>query len=417
MTANEQKALFRFQIIHPLLDDRLNKGELTNLVRQASEKQYVIPGSRKTTVSESTIWAWYKRYLKSRSIACLVPQGRSDKGKRRKISADTADRLLQLRLENPVIPLTALVRKAEAKGIFSPKDTIRMSGIYAFFRQHALELDPKAAKDMRRFEAEGVMDLWQADVMYGPKVLYSAHRVTAKLICLLDDASRVIVAGKFYPTETAQSFLDVLWTGFQNRGLPKKILVDHGSCFRDQRLALGCAALEVVICFSRPYHPQVKAKIERFWLTVRMQFLSQIDGHEQQPLTLERLNILWARYVDEYNNRPHSALRDEQRGTLLSPLERYKQDMKTYRYAPKEMPTYFRYSETRVVSAARTISFNNRYYQVPLGYAGKKLEIRYFSKDGDLEAFFDNTSLGVLKEVDLHANYQSHRRADAGGIK
>lgn len=148
-----------------------------------------------------------------------------------------------------------------------------------------------------------------------------------------------------------------------------------------------------------------------------MQFLSLIGTHEQQPLTLERLNILWARYVDEYNNRPHSALRDEQRGTLLTPLERYKQDMKSYRYAPKEMPTYFRYSETRVVSAARTISFNNRYYQVPLGYAGKKLEIRYFSKDGELEAFFDNKSLGVLKEVDLHANYHSHRRADTGGTR
>ena len=98
MTQNEQKALFRFQIIHPLLDERMGKGELTRLVREASQKQYNIPCSRKTSISESTIWAWYKTYLKTRNIASLVPQRRSDRGKRRKITGETADKLLHTRL-------------------------------------------------------------------------------------------------------------------------------------------------------------------------------------------------------------------------------------------------------------------------------------------------------------------------------
>lgn len=412
MTATEQKALFRFQIIHPLLDDRLGKGDLSRLVKEASERRYNIPWSRKTTICESTIWLWYKTYLKTRSISSLVPRNRSDKGKRRKITGETADRLLQLRLENPSVTLTTLVKKAEGKGIFTAADTISMGGIYAFFRDHELELDPKAGKDMRRFEAEGVLDLLHSDCMHGPKVLYNGKRITAKLFCLIDDCSRVIVAGRFYPTETAESFLDVLWNGFQSRGLPKKIQVDRGSCFRDQRLALGCSALEVSLCFSRPYHPQGKSKIERFWLTVRMQFLSMLE--DVKSMTLERLNTLWARFVDEYNNRPHSALKDADTGKTLTPLERYKQDMRTYRYAPAQMPKYFRYSEMRVVSMARTISFNNRYYQVPVGYARKKLEIRYFTKDGDIEAFFSAKSLGVLKQVDLHANYNGHRRPEGG---
>ena len=413
MTTTEQKALFRFQVIHPLLDERLGKGELTRKVAEASEREYAIPGSRKTTISESTIWAWYKNYLKTRNIASLVPKSRNDKGRRRKITGETADKLLQLRLENPDIPLTALVKKAEKQGIFTAADTITMSGIYSFFKEHELELDPKSGKDMRRFEAEGVMDLWHSDCMHGPKVLYNDKRVTAKLFCLIDDASRVIVAGRFYPSETAESFLDVLWTGFQNRGLPKKILVDNGSCFRDHRLALGCAALEVSLCFCRPYHPQGKSKIERFWLTVRMQFLSVLENPDK--MTLEQLNVLWARYVDEYNNRPHSALKDPRTGRQLSPLERYKQDMRSYRYAPKQMPRYFRYSEKRLVSQARTISFNNKYYQVPIGHAGKKLEIRFFSKDGEIEAFEGEKSLGVLSEVDLHANCRGRRRPEGGG--
>jgi hypothetical protein len=78
------------------------------------------------------------------------------------------------------------------------------------------------------------------------------------------------------------------------------------------------------------------------------------------------------------------------------------------------MPKYFRYSEKRTVSDARTISFNNKYYQVPIGYAGKKVEIRYFSKDGEIEAFYDKKSLGYIKEVDLHFNSKGHRRPEGG---
>jgi len=96
MTTKEQKALFRFQVIHPLLDDRLSRGELTRLVKEASGREYAIPGSRKTTISESTIWCWYKTYIKERNIASLVPKGRNDKGKRRKITGETADRLLHV---------------------------------------------------------------------------------------------------------------------------------------------------------------------------------------------------------------------------------------------------------------------------------------------------------------------------------
>lgn len=412
MTTREQKALFRFQVIHPLLDERLGRGELTRLVKEASEREYTIPGSRKTTISETTIWSWYKTYIRERNIASLVPKARSDKGKRRKITGETADRLLQLRLEHPDIPLTALVKRAERLGIFTSSDTITMSGIYAFFRAHGQMLDPKESKDLRRFEAEGVLDLLHGDVMHGPKVLHDGRRVTAKLICLLDDASRILVAGQFYPSETAESFLDVLWNGFQNRGLPKKVMVDNGSCFRDQRLALGCAALEVNLVFSKPYRPQGSGKIERFWLTVRMQFLSVLEIGKD--MTLEQLNIHWASYVEQYNNRPHSALKDPDTGKTLSPLERYKMDMRSYRYAPAHMPKYFRYSETRLVSAARTISFNNRYYQVPPGYAGKRIEIRYFRKDGKVEAFFDGKSMGYINQVDLHANSRGLRRTDGG---
>lgn len=412
MTKNEEKAVFRFHIIHPLLDDRLDNGGLTRLVKEASSKRYTIPGSRKTSVSESTIWSWYRTYLENRSISSLVSQERKDKGKRRKISAETSDRLLQLRLEHPGLALTQLVKKAELQGIFCAGDTCTMATIYAFFKDHELELDPKRSKDMRRYEVEGVLDLWHGDCMFGPKVLHEGRNVTAKLICLIDDASRVIVSGRFYPSETAEAFLDVLWSGFQNCGLPKKVQVDNGSMFRDQRLVLGCAALEVSLCYSRPYHPQGKSKIERFWHTVRMQFISMLDN---VLLTLSQLNMKWQEFVTNYNNRPHSALKDAQTGKVLSPMERYRQDMKTYRYAPPEMPRHFRYSETRLVSAARSISFNNTLYQVPIGYAGKKLEIRYFRKDGEIEAFFGEKSLGILKPVDLRANALAHRLPDPKG--
>ena len=129
-----------------------------------------------------------------------------------------------------------------------------------------------------------------------------------------------------------------------------------------------------------------------------MQFLPTIGD---RPLELFELNRLWQFWMEEYNNRYHS-------GIGKSPLECYLSEVQAVRPAPPDLPKLFRKREVRTVSKARTVSLGSVLYEVPLGYSGRKVELRFNDAD-DVEAFYDGESLGRLRTVDLHANSRAHR--------
>jgi hypothetical protein len=123
-------------------------------------------------------------------------------------------------------------------------------------------------------------------------------------------------------------------------------------------------------------------------------------------LTLEELNIRFAKWIDLYNHRPHSSLEES------SPLQCYLAELKAIRTAPENLPLHFRRSDTRVVGSDRTIRFMGKILQVPIGYAGRKIGIRWFDHDPlhTCEGFFEERSLGMLPLVDREANYRAKRR-------
>ena len=119
--------------------------------------------------------------------------------------------------------------------------------------------------------------------------------------------SRLITHGQFYLAENLDNYLDCLWTAMRKRGLPRKIYVDNGPSFKAHRLQLGCVSLEINLSFAKPYRPQGKGKIERFFRTVRSQFLPELPAE----LTLQELNQLFEKYLDHYHTRKHGTTGQE----------------------------------------------------------------------------------------------------------
>jgi hypothetical protein len=402
MKQKEQVALFRFALIFPLLDDRLQRGEITHKMRQICDREYEIPYSNRKRVSMGTLYAWLTAYRERRNIEDLYPKGRSDKGQRRRISSETAVALLKLREQYPQDKITTLVRRAVNLGIFLPSEQVDMSLIYRIFREQSAKGPIKHDKDMRRLEMEYVNQMWYLDAMVGPKVSVGEGKqrrlVTSKLFALLDDKSRLVPYARFYRNETSESLLDCLWGAFNARGLPRQVHTDNGSAMRDERIKLGCADLEVNYTHSRPYTPTGKAKIERFFSTVRMQFLPLLGT---DTLSLHTVNQRWIQYLQEYNSRYHSGI-----GT--SPLECYLSEIEAIRPAPRDLPRLFRKREIRTVTKARTVSLDGVLLEVPLGYTGRKIELRYTAVH-DVEAFYEGKSIGMLQQVDLKANARAYR--------
>ncbi len=399
----EKIALFRYGIIFPLLDERLQWGDKSRIIDEICATEHTIPYSRRRTISKPTIYDWLRAYGRKQRIEDLYPAERKDKGHHRNLSKETELALRQFREEHPHDKLTTLVKKAVMQGVIMPDESVNMSTVYRMFKGYTREKRAHAAKDMRRFAMEFCNECWMLDTMSGPKIQITVSGrqrvVRSKLWALIDDKSRLVPYAQFYRDETAESLIDCLMKAFSSRGLPRKIFTDNGAAMRDHRLKLGCATLQVQLSYAKAYSPASKAKIERYFSTVRMQFLPTL---QTEPLDLYDLNRAWQVYLQHYNTRFH-------RGINMSPLECYLKEVEAVRPAPQNLASYFRAREERKVSLARTISLKNRLYEVPLGYAGLSLELRFSDLD-HVEAFYEGKSIGELRHCDQIANARAQRR-------
>lgn len=404
---NEETTIFRFGVIFPLLGGNLHYGQKTRILSELAAKEYEIPGSKRKILSKATIYAWLRAY-EEKGLEGLAPKARSDKGGHRAISTESELALRQFKDQHPDWKLTTLAKMAAQQAVFLPSERISMPVVYRVFKDYDKEKKARKSKDMRRFEMENCNDVWMLDAMVGPKATVVENgkekTITAILWAFIDDKSRLITHGEFYGNQKAESLLACLWEAMSKRGLPRKIFTDNGASMKDNRLRLGCADLEISLSFARIYTPTSKAKIERFFSTVRMQFMPLVEG---APLPLRDLNARWFLWLKEYNNRYHS-------GIGMAPLDCYMDNIKAVRPAPSDMSRYFRARLERKVSATRTIQFNNKCYQVPLGYANLIIEIRFFTPSGQIEAFYGGNSLGFIEEVDFIANGNAHRHGREG---
>lgn len=101
----------------------------------------------------------------------------------------------------------------------------------------------------------------------------------------------------------------------------------------------------------------------------------------------------------------------------MTPTERFSSALIIPRFAPPLMPELFRCRCERKVSEARTVKINSMLYEVPVGYSKKKLELRYFYIDSDIEAFYQGKSLGFIHPVNMNRNVTAYRKQTKKEIK
>jgi hypothetical protein len=238
--------------------------------------------------------------------------------------------------------------------------------------------------------------------MHGPAVLAQGKNRKAYLIAFIDDMSRLICHAQFYLSENLNCYLDALRQALLTRGLPRKLYVDNGPAFRSFHLHQITASLGIALIHARPYQPQGKGKIERFFRTLRSDFLPAV---RTQSLTDLNLALdCWIR--DVYHNREH-------RSTQQTPLARYAAHCECVRAAPKDLQDHFRQQARRRVAKDRTVALAGRLYEAPVALIGKQITLFYHAHDpARIEARHDAKSYGMLTAVDLNVNCHVQREKD-----
>ena len=111
MNQIDSKALFRLSVLGPVVSrERLDRGELQQLIRELAQREYAIPGSERRHIGEKTIEAWYYAWRRL-GLAGLAPKARVDRGQSR-LSAPIQQAVLALALDisQPQQALTDLIR-------------------------------------------------------------------------------------------------------------------------------------------------------------------------------------------------------------------------------------------------------------------------------------------------------------------
>jgi transposase InsO family protein len=404
MTEDEKKqvAVFRFSVIGDFVNgSQMSRAEKRRLMREKSARKWQIPFSEKTRIGMSTISRWLRDYKAGNGdLSSLYPKDRSDRGKSRAMDEETCCGLIELRSQMPAATVIELIDQMNRQNRVSPGIVLNNSTVYRFLHHQGL-MAPVDAKpvDRRKFEAELPNDLWQSDVMHGPRVDVDGKMRKTYLIAILDDHSRLIVYGRFYLSETLSSYLDALENALATRGLPRKLYVDNGAAFRSKHLEYVCASLAIHLIHSKPYKPQGRGKIERWFKTVRLCFLSRCTA-----ATLDQLNEAFNRWLNEdYHQRKH-------RSTGQTPFERFTSQMHCLRSSPENLKDYFRKVARRTVAKDRTITVNGRLYEAPVALIKKRVELLYHeSRPESLEVKYQNKSYGMIRPVDLAVNCRVKR--------
>lgn len=404
MTEEDKKqvAAFRFGVICELVNGTdLQPGEKKRLIQQKCSRKWQIPFSEKTRIGRSTILRWVRRYKANHhKLESLYPQDRSDRGKSRSLDEETCLALSQLRQELPQATIARLIEQMQQRGLVSAGIQLKASSVYRFLHEHNL-MGPALAGpvDRRKFEAELANDLWQSDVMHGPQVDFGGKLRKTYLIAILDDHSRLITHGQFYWTERLKSYLDALEHALLKRGLPRKLYVDNGPAFRSRQLEHVTASLGIALIHSKPYTPQGRGKIERFFRTVRTDFLTGFTAK-----SLSELNEAFDLWLSQlYHQRKHS-------GTGQSPFERFTANMQCLRTAPANLKDYFRQTARRRVAKDRTITLNGRLYEAPVALIGRQVQLLFHDSDPQqVEIKYQNKSYGFVRPVDLQVNCRVKR--------
>lgn len=386
-------ALFRYGLIAQLIHDPPAPGGQEALLREIAAKRYRIPNSTRTQVSTITLRRYLRAY-RAGGFEALRPVPRGDAGVPRALAPEVLARAIALREEQPARTTQTLVDILQRDPSLQLDHPINVHTLTTQLRRcgktrHLLAQRPTA---YRRFERDQVNALWQGDALVGPWLPdpgQPGKKRRAHLFCFIDDHSRLVPYAEFFFDEALPRLERVLKLAILRRGLPQALYVDNGQVYAATQFGAACATLGIRRIHTAPYAPESKGKQERFFETLRAQFLPEVEA--SNITTLPELNASLGAWLERiYHQHAHSE-------TGQTPLARYTAGLDQVRTAdPETLRRAFLWREQRKVRRDATLALQGNRYQVDPHLAGRTVELRFDPFDlSHMELYLEGAYLGL----------------------
>ena len=385
----QEIALMRYGAIAPLiacLDE--NYPSKTAFYTEISAKGLVGPDGRVHHYAPATIEKWYLDY-QNHGFDALVPKGRSDAGMSRKLDDELQERIRYFKMNYPRMSAAAIYRQLRADGSII-NGQVSESTVCRFVNQIQNELRQTPNRDMRRYERPHINEVWCGDSSVGPRFTDAdgkKHRIY--IIALIDDASRFITGIDIFYNDTFVNLMSVMKSAVSKYGRPKVLNFDNGKSYKNKQMELLAASIGTTLSYCQPYTPTGKAKIERWFRTMKDQWMAGLDMRDFH--SLDELRGSLHAYVQKYNQSPHSSLHG------MSPQDRFfSEPEQIRRLSSDEIEKDFLLEIERRVSADCVIVIDQIEYEVDCRFARQRIRLRY---SPDMKEIFIVESDGALTPI------------------
>lgn len=410
--------------MNELPDDALSCKKYSLIAPCIEQGMSVKQRSIETGIHRSTLTR-LRNLFRSGGFSALERKQRSDKG-RSEVGCDLSElikaHLIALPHQSCATIQRMITRICSKQGWRAPSYSA-VRRIYKNLPRDLLTLSKDSAEYKRlyeiihRFEATCPNEIWQADHNFMDIFIWDELGQALKpvITVILDDYSRAVTGYylDFTPPSaqrTALALRKAIWHKDESKwlacGIPDKLYTDRGADFISKRLHHISAELDFELIKGRPYHPQGKGKIERFFETMNQLFLCELPGYTaegnspQKPgLTLEQLRKAFHSWLtEEYMQRQNA-------DTGQTPLLRWSQKI----HIPRMLDSLERLNmllmsipEDRLVRKDGVHILTYCYFNTELqnGYMRESVQVRYDPSDVSKVYIFHQNKFICTAECD-----------------
>lgn len=256
----------------------------------------------------------YHRYKLNPSENSLLPQKRGPKFQRRRTDLEVENLIIELRkLGNSRYEIKEILKQKQIP--IAPCPTT----IYNILRKHGLnKLSVNQKQERRKIIMQKAGELVHIDCHQLPKGITIAEpNQTYYLLGVIDDYSRLC----WVELMDNKKALTVMFAVLKAFNMLKhkydfeidSVMTDNGAEFGSGKNAKNkenhpferlLQEMDMKHIYTKPYRPQTNGKIERFWKTLKEDFVEDSLFNDKEDLKNELLGFI--AYYNEY--RPHSSL-------------------------------------------------------------------------------------------------------------
>lgn len=390
-------ALMRYGAIAPVISGVPEEySSLSEYFRDVSQKGILHPNGETRNYAPGTIESWLLDYRKG-GFDALIPKSRADCGTSRKIDDDLKEQIRYLKVNYPRLSASAIFRQLQDNGSIR-KGQMCESTVLRFINEMKLQEKMTNNQDLRRYERPHINEVWCGDSSVGPYLTTSdgkKHRVY--VIALIDDASRFIVGIDVFFNDNFINLMSVTKSAVSKYGVPKVFNFDNGGSYRNKQMEMLAARIGSTIHYCKPYSPVQKAKIERWFRTLKDQWMATLNMKDFH--TLDELRGSLMTYVRLYNQRPHSSLEGK------SPEERFFSESEYIRrISHEQIENSFLLEIERRVSSDSVIVIDQIEYEVDYRFAKQRITLRYSPDMADIYVVEHDGSLTPIRMLNKHEN-------------